>query len=986
MGRNYDAIIGLNFLIPFKAKLNLENRYIDILGNKILFEQESPYHINTIQTIEDSNCNGINQFDLSHLNRDEDSKLRRILTEFHDLFYKEGDVLTSTQEVQHEIPTNNVKAVFSKIYRYPHVHETEIQKQISEMLKQNIIQESTSPYNSPLWIVPKKIDNSGIKKWRLVVDYRKLNEFTRTDKFPIPNMEGILDKLGKAQYFSTLDLAKGFHQILVKEEDREKTAFSTPFGHYEFIRMPFGLKNAPSTFQRLMNSILKEYINKICIVYLDDILIFSTSLDEHLINLRKILKRLREAKLKIQMDKCNFLRKQTDFLGHILTPDGVKPNPKKVEIIQNLKLPHSQKKIKSFLGMTGFYRKFIKDYAKIAYPLTKYLKKNAKVNNNDPNFIMAFEKLKDILINPPILRFPNFNKRFKLITDASNFALGAVLTQDGHPICFASRTLNVHEKNYSTIEKELLAIVWGVKYFRPYLYGVEFDLNTDHQPLKWLQAKNNGKDISPRLQRWLVHLMDYNAKIEYIKGKENHIADFLSRIDVTDKMDVESINAEENLSKGPSTSLLVETNHTQENNLNDNFTILDTVVNRFKTQIIITENKNEEMVQIFGRQRIYVDKADLNSQNISNILNAYSIKGRVALYSEVDDRTYCKFQKTIKEIFWNRPDVKFVKCSHFARDIVDREELKKQIALYHKNETGHSGIIPTYEGIKHIIYNPDLKITIHEIINNCDHCTSAKYDRNPIKSKFHQTETPSTTNEIIHVDTYVNSKQSFIVFIDKFSKYVIHFHLPDRNNQTIIQKLMEFIAIKGRIKKFVFDNEFNTVNVRKFLNDENIEYHATKPNSHTGNSDIERLNNTISEKIRVLNLEEKMSIMSQMAKAIKFYNNNFHSTIKCSPFEVEQHRVDHNIIKTRLEAMKNRVLSKRNENRESYVEHRKEGYIKNYKSVRHKEQPKFIKRNLSNVHTNNIKRPLKFTGSDNDNVDHVSNNPNSEYPVIEPNN
>lgn len=190
-----------------------------------------------------------------------------------------------------------------------------------------------------------------------------------------------------------------------------------------------------------------------------------------------------------------FLAKETPYLGHILTPEGLRPNKSKIEAIINLKLPTSQKQIKSFLGLTGYYRKFIRDYAKVAYPMISYLKKDKKINTNDPNYITSFNKLKQLITEHPILRFPDFDKRFKLTTDASNFALGAVLSQEGHPISFASRTLNEHEKNYSTIEKELLAVVWGVKYFRPYLYGKEFDLHTDHQPLKWLQVKHSARKV-----------------------------------------------------------------------------------------------------------------------------------------------------------------------------------------------------------------------------------------------------------------------------------------------------------------------------------------------------------------------------------------------------------------------------------------------------------------------------------------------------------
>lgn len=241
---------------------------------------------------------------------------------------------------------------------------------------------------------PKKVDKSGKKKWRIVIDYRALNDITVSDKFPIPNIENILEKLGRAQYFTTLDLAKGFHQILIKEEDRAKTAFSTPLGHYEFVRMPFGLKNAPATFQRLMNSVLRDYINKICVVYLDDILIFSTTAEEHMDNIRKIFDRLRQHNLRIQIDKCNFFATSTEYLGHILTTEGVKPNPTKVEAIQKLKLPQTAKQIKSFLGATGYYRKFIKNYAKIAQAMTKYLKKDVKVNVHDTQYMDAFYKLK----------------------------------------------------------------------------------------------------------------------------------------------------------------------------------------------------------------------------------------------------------------------------------------------------------------------------------------------------------------------------------------------------------------------------------------------------------------------------------------------------------------------------------------------------------------------------------------------------------------
>lgn len=992
-GRKYDAIIGQNVLVPFKSKIDLEGKFIEILNkNKIPFiELDYPLLLNEIHNIEPLNQNILEKLNLNHLNNEEADKLNELLKQFKDLFYIEGENLTFTHEIQHEIYTSMENPVYSKIYRYPRVHEKEIEKQIKEMLDQKIIMESTSPYNSPLWIVPKKIDNSGKQKWRIVIDYRKINEITISDKFPIPNIENILDKLGKSQYFTTLDLAKGFHQILVAEKDRRKTAFSIPFGHYEYVRMPFGLKNAPATFQRLMNTVLKEYINKTCVVYLDDILIFSTSLEEHLTNVKDIFRTLRKAGLKVQVDKCSFLSKETEYLGHILTPNGVKPNPKKIKTIQDLKLPTTQKQIKSFLGVTGYYRKFIKDYAKVAYSMTKYLKKNEKVNTNDPNYICAFEKLKEIITEHPILKYPNFNKKFKLVTDASNFAIGAVLTQEEHPICYASRTLNNHEKNYSTIEKELLAIVWGTKYFRPYLYGKEFDLQTDHQPIKWLHIKHSGKDINPRLQRWLLSLGEYNINIDYIKGKDNKIADFLSRINT----ETNEINSTETFEKyetdlsqcfsdlfyepleeiNANDTLEMQTIHSQEEEQNDHFPILETIVNRFKSQIILCEEKQKEYETVFKNHRVFIDKKDLNSEKLTEILKKYII-GKTAIFSYLNDHEYNKLQQNIIQNF-DTNSIKFVKCSSFAEDIENEDKLKKQISLFHKNETGHSGIIATYEDIKNRVYHPKLRQHIHILINNCDICNRSKYDRKPIKEKFRETETPENINEIIHVDTYVNSKNTFINFIDKLTKHVICLHLENRHHTSLIEKIKLFISIKEKPKKFIFDNEFKT-NVKEFLNGEQIEYHSTKPNSHTGNSDIERFHNTITERIRTLNIENKKPIRDQMLEAVKFYNNTFHSTIKTTPQKAQNKEIPIEDLVNSIKVAKSKWLNKRNSKREEYKEDRKFGYVKNYKSLRHKEEPKFRKLPLENIHSSNIKKQFKFSDDNHyDNMDVDANSTNA---------
>ncbi|XP_026743752.1 uncharacterized protein LOC113505319 [Trichoplusia ni] len=400
------------------------------------------------------------------------------------------------------------------------------------MIGQNIIKPSLSPWSSPIWIVPKKIDASGEKKWRIVIDYRKLNDITIGEIYPIPNIVEILDQLGNSKYFSTLDLASGFHQIKMSPQDACKTAFSVPQGHFEFTRMPFGLKNAPATFQRLMNNVLTGLQGERCFVYLDDIVVYSHDLNSHIQNLTAVFQKLRSFNLKLQPDKCEFLRKEVGYLGHIITENGLKPDPNKVKSVQEFPVPKCPKDIKSFLGLISYYRRFIPEFSKLSKPLSSLLKKNVSfVWTNEQQ--LAFETLKDKLTSAPVLIYPDFTKSFNLTCDASNYAISAILSQGpvgkDHPVAYASRTLNKCEINYSTTEKELLAIVWGCKTFRPYLFGRKFMIITDHRPLKWLF---NHTDPSSKLQRWRLQLQEFEYEIVYRKGKLNSAADALSRYPV----------------------------------------------------------------------------------------------------------------------------------------------------------------------------------------------------------------------------------------------------------------------------------------------------------------------------------------------------------------------------------------------------------------------------------------------------------------------
>lgn len=331
---------------------------------------------------------------LDHTNKEEREAIEKLCYEYRDIFHCDGIPLSFTNNVKHEIRTKNEDPIFIRPYRHPPVYNEEIQKQVTQLLENDVIRESHSPRSAPVHLVPKKADASGERKFRIVIDYRRLNEITTDDKYPLPNIADLFDKLGKSVYFSTIDLASGYHQVEVKEEDRLKTAFSTQTGHYEFTRMPFGLKTAPATFQRAMDNVLRGLQGLHCLVYLDDIIVYSSSLQEHIEKLRLVFERLRATNLKVTLDKCEFFRKEVLYLGHIITKEGLKPNNNKIQAVIDFPILTTTTQIKSFLGLVRYYRKFIKDFAKITRPLTNCLKKRNKIELTD-EFRGAFERCKE---------------------------------------------------------------------------------------------------------------------------------------------------------------------------------------------------------------------------------------------------------------------------------------------------------------------------------------------------------------------------------------------------------------------------------------------------------------------------------------------------------------------------------------------------------------------------------------------------------------
>ena len=359
----------------------------------------------------------------------------------------------------------------------------------------------------------------------MCIDYRQLNRATIRNQYPLPRIDELFDKLHGSQVYSKIDLRSGYHQLRVQENDVSKTAFKTRYGHYEFLVMPFGLTNAPAAFMDLMNRVFSPYLDKFVIVFIDDTLVYSGSPEEHAEHLRTVLQILRERQLYAKFSKCQFWLDKVAFLGHVISAKGISVDPQKIEAIMNWKPPMNVSEVHSFLGLAGYYRKIVDGFSKIATPLTNLLKKDQKFEWSD-TCQHSFEELRQRLTTAPVLALPSGKDGYVVYSDASRQGLGCVLMQDGRVIAYASRQLKKHEKNYPTHDLELAAVVFALKIWRHYLYGVPCQIFTDHKSLQYIFTQ---KELNLRQRQWLELIKDYDCTIEYHPGKANVVADTLSQ-------------------------------------------------------------------------------------------------------------------------------------------------------------------------------------------------------------------------------------------------------------------------------------------------------------------------------------------------------------------------------------------------------------------------------------------------------------------------
>lgn len=768
------------------------------------------------------------------LNIEERNDILSIIEEYADIFHLEGEVLTCTNGYKHVITTySDVAPVFIKPYRIPQSQRKIVDEEIDRLLKEGVIRHSVSPWNFPILLVPKKKTSpDAVQKHRLCVDFRKLNENTISDRFPLGNINDILDQLGCSKYFTTLDLASSFQQVALDEESMPKTGFSNGYGHYEYCRMTFGLKNGPASLQRFLNHILTGLNGLKCLLYLDDIIVYSTNLTQHHERLTEVFKVLRKENLKLQPTKCHFLQREIIYLGHIVSQHGVSANPEKISAILKIQSPRSAKEIKSYLSMVSYYRAFIPNLSDITEPLTRLLRKNIPFVWSD-RCEEAFQLLKTKLTTAPVLAYPDFSKDFILNCDASKYAIGAVISQmhDGkeRAIAYASRLLTPAERNYPVGDLEMLAIVYGCENFRCYLYGRQFILYTDHLPLV-----GNSKNPPLRILKWKLKLAEYSYEIRHISGKMNIISDFLSRIKTDDV-------------------LMMTRSKTK-------IAAMDAAVDGVTEEQNIG-NKKQEVENLKKNQR------PMTQDEIDEVLQTKPNKRKI--------NNRAKYAGNIKIIMDEKEKLAILKQGHSS--LIG----------------GHNGVYRTWKFLRNDFYWPYMLKDVRKYIKKCKECQVNKHFTNTkvpmaITSTSEHVFDKTFCDVVGPLTPSEDGNKYILTFQDDLSKFVLAAPLKDQETATVARAMFDrFISVLGIPKVILTDQGSNFCSkmfaeLCKLLKISKIQTSAFHPQSNN----VEAFHRPLGEYLRHFTQKNPGSWDKYLSSAVFCYNTHEHRSLKRSPFEM----------------------------------------------------------------------------------------------------
>ena len=796
----------------------------------------------------------------SQLTATQKEQLVNLLVKYKETLSLSKSDLGECNVLTHKIDTSNCAPIKQPLYKTTLDQKFEIEKHVQDMYNNNIIEPSESPWHNNPVLVEKK---NGEK--RFCIDFRLLNRATLKDAYALPRIDEIVDAIGKAKLFTTLDLASGFWQILLDESSKEKTAFSSILGLMQFRVMPFGLCNAPATFQRLIEKVLTGLNWKQCVAYLDDTVVHSKNFEEQLIRLEQILIRFKEANLKIRVDKCKFAKEEVEFLGFKITKNGLLPCETKVEAIKKMQPPSNKKGVRSLIGFINHYRIFMKHLAHVSDPLYRLTRKNVKFEWTK-ECQDAFEQIKNLLITAPLLVYPERDKDFIIECDASNTALGAALSQDPtRPIAFASRQLTPTERRYSTSVRELLAIVWAAKVFKSYIANRHVTFFTDHKPLASLKAI---KEPDGKIAQLLFKIQHLNYDIKYKPGKNNTAADFLSRISMEESSPIK-----------PSPVKPMQPNNP----------IKLTPTTRYKRSVeeMFSHFDSSPKTKVKCKHFKILNKYDYRLEqskdtNISTIIEEMSNPN-----SKFNYRQFTLINNVLYKISYNpkKTNKRIVAPKHLQQEIMEE--------LHNAPTSGHLGRNKTLNRINRRYFWDNMKQDIYNYIDSCTKCQLIK--RKPPKRAHLQHPSTNRPFQLLGIDvagplTTTDEGNKYIISaICYFSKYCVTKAIKDFTAFTTAKFIFEEIICKyGMPSEILTDQGSNfeaelTKNLCLFLNVKKMRttsYHAK------ANGEVERFNKTLKTMLASYVSSHHRDWDLYLQQVTFAYNTSKQESTRLSPFRV----------------------------------------------------------------------------------------------------
>ena len=762
---------------------------------------------------------------------EEKNRIIELIKKYDTCFSKEENDMGRTDIIQHKIELTGDKPKRCGVRPLNPAMREVLKKELDGLIEKDFIQPSHSPYASPVVMVKKK-DGS----IRFTCDFRKLNEVTLRDSYPLPRINEVLDTLSGAKIFSTLDLRSGYHQVEMYPPDRPKTAFITQFGLYEWKVLPMGLSNAPGTFQRVMDLLMTGLSWESVLVYLDDLIIFAKDYDEHYRRLEQVLKRLKDANLKLSPKKCHFLKARILYLGHVIENGKIFPDPEKTRLIDTYPVPKNLKDVRAYVSLLSYYRKYIKNFAQIAKPLTSLLEKNAKFvwTTECQN---AFDTLKAALSERTQLTLPDFTKPFILACDASAISIGAVLSQKGdddkeYPIAFASKVLSKTERNWSVTEREAYAIVWAVNYFRSFLLGQKFKLYSDHRPLVWMRQLVNP---SPKIARWILQLEEYDFEIIYKQGKSHGNADGMSRIPVE----------------------------------------VNTCICTLESCVSLED----------------IQQAQHDNSEIAIIIEAT----KTGQWSNENNSNLIKHFTTIKDELFIDDNVLYRQVNDEQVQVILPPIMHKNIIeLIHAAPTGgHLGVARTTARMLECFYWPCLRKIVANFICRCLTCEYFKPSKENTKAQLQPIESNKSW-ELIELDfigplTETGNNNKYILsVVDHFSKFAVAYATQKQDSRTVVDCLTKLFSEFGAPIRIVSDQGrcFVSREFLDFLGLWNVRK-TTATSYHPQTSGlVERFNGTIIRILKRYVYETPDTWDISLPIATYAYNTTEQRTNQVSPYEI----------------------------------------------------------------------------------------------------